>query len=156
MSTAKTLQINSRDSDVTEHLGEVIGANLRGGEVIELVSDVGGGKTTFTRGLARGAGSTDRVSSPTFTVSKMYEAPKFTIFHYDFYRLNEPGIMAAELDETVHDKDVVTVIEWSDIVAGVLPEERLRIEFIQNGDESREVKMTIPGEIAYLMEGIQP
>ena len=156
MSTVKTLQINSPSSDVTEKLGETIGANLRGGEILELVSDVGGGKTTFTRGLARGAGSTDRVASPTFTVSKMYDAPKFTIAHYDFYRLNEPGIMAAELHETVHDEDVVTVIEWSDIVAGVLPDKRLRIEFIQNGDESREVKMTFPDEIAYLLAGIHP
>jgi len=62
-------------------------------EIIELRSDLGGGKTTFTQGLAAGAGSKDAVSSPTFTLKKIYRAGELHIYHYDFYRLNEPGIL---------------------------------------------------------------
>lgn len=154
MSTAKTWQILSQSSEDTEKIGEQIGANLRGGEVLELTSDVGGGKTTFTRGLARGAGSKDRVASPTFTVSKQYDAPKCTIVHYDFYRLEDPGIMRMELAETMSEPSNVVVIEWSDIVQGVLPEKRVQIRFVSNGDEAREVILTIPDEMAYIAEGL--
>lgn len=154
MSIAKTLQISSPNSDATERLGEAIGVQLKGGEVLELISDVGGGKTTFTRGLARGAGSTDRVASPTFTVSKEYDTPNFSIAHYDFYRLNEPGIMAAELHETMQNPETVTVIEWSDIVAGVLPEKRLQIDFAQGGDDTRIITLSAPSELTYLMDGV--
>lgn len=162
MSTVKTWRISSQSSAETENLAEKIGANLRGGEVIELTSDVGGGKTTFTRGLARGAGSVDRVASPTFTVSKEYDTPKFTIVHYDFYRLEDPGIMSIELAEAMSEPTNVVVIEWSDIVQGVLPEKRLRVEFCRvaegaetaNGDEPREVIVTTPAEMAYVLEGV--
>lgn len=154
MSTEKTWQILSQSSEDTEKIGEQIGANLRGGEVLELTSDVGGGKTTFTRGLARGAGSKDRVASPTFTVSKQYDAPKCTIVHYDFYRLEDPGIMRMELAETMSEPSNVVVIEWSDIVQGVLPEKRVQIRFVSNGDEAREVILTIPDEMAYIAEGL--
>src|SRR6185436_20817876 len=86
----------------TESLGEKVGRNLKGGEVIVLSSDLGGGKTTFVRGLARGADSADHVSSPTFTLSKVYQLQNDTkastdsntktlreIQHFDFYRLDE-------------------------------------------------------------------
>jgi tRNA threonylcarbamoyladenosine biosynthesis protein TsaE len=66
------LELVSKDAEQTENIAHLIGARLRGGEVIELVSDLGGGKTTFTRGLADGAGSKDIVASPTFIVSKVY------------------------------------------------------------------------------------
>ncbi|MBP9852489.1 MAG: tRNA threonylcarbamoyladenosine biosynthesis protein TsaE [Patescibacteria group bacterium] len=163
MSTVKTLQITSQNSADTEKLGEQIGSKLRGGEILELSSDVGGGKTTFTRGLARGAGSQDRVSSPTFTVSKEYDTPNVKIFHYDFYRLDDAGIMRLELAESMSDPHAVIVIEWSDIVGGVLPEKRLQIEFKRiatitngnaDGDEPRGVMLTIPEEMSYLVEGM--
>jgi len=82
-----TLRITSESPEATEQLAEAIGRRLTGGEVIELVSDLGGGKTTFVRGLARGLGSADVVSSPTFTVSKVYKADKLELHHFDFYRL---------------------------------------------------------------------
>ena len=154
MSTAKTWQILSQSSEDTEKIGEQIGVNLRGGEVLELTSDVGGGKTAFTRGLAHGAGSKDRVASPTFTVSKQYDAPNYTIVHYDFYRLEDPGIMRMELAEAMSEPSNVVVIEWLDIVQGVLPEKRVQIRFVSNGDEAREVILTIPDEMAYIAEGL--
>lgn len=106
----------------------MLGSRLRGGEVIELRSDIGGGKTTFARGLAKGAGSKDRVSSPTFTLSRIYKTQNFEIHHFDFYRLEDPGILADQLAEAVSDDNVV-IVEWADIVKDVLPERRISIEF---------------------------
>ena len=154
MSTGKTLEIKSTSSEQTERLAESLARNLRGGETIELVSDLGGGKTTFTRGLARGAGSTDRVGSPTFTLSREYQAPKFTIAHFDFYRLGEAGIMGDELDELISDPAYVAVVEWGDIVHDVLPSKRLTVRIAQTGDETRQITMQYPAELAYLLKGV--
>ena len=136
-------QTSSTNSDDTERLGELLGSQLSGGEVIELRSDLGGGKTTFTRGLVRGAGSTDRVSSPTFTLSRIYKAKKFDIQHFDFYRLNDPGILADQLAESLSDNKTAVVIEWADIIKNVLPAERLSIELTPVASSSEERVITI-------------
>ena len=152
MSTVKTWQTRSTSSEDTEALGERVGARLKGGEVIELVSDLGGGKTTFVRGLVRGAGSTDRVASPTFTISREYAAPKFTIVHFDFYRLAEAGVIAEELKEFMGDPNYVVVIEWGDIVADVLPADHVRIQIQYKTDTERLIQSTYPPKLAYAIE----
>lgn len=124
---------------------------MRGGEVIELVSDLGGGKTTFVRGLARGMGSTDPVRSPSFTLSHQYRADQLTLYHFDFYRLFEPGIMRDELAEVLTDPKAVVVVEWGKIVEDVLPTERLTVSLRVTGDESRELTFSCPADLAYLM-----
>jgi len=110
------------------------------------VSDLGGGKTTFVRGLARGLGSHDKVSSPTFTLNRIYRAGDWQIHHFDFYRLNEPGVVAAQLEESLHDSKAITVIEWSNIVADVLPDGRLTIQFQMVGGEpdGRQIEIRYP------------
>jgi tRNA threonylcarbamoyladenosine biosynthesis protein TsaE len=140
----------------TEALGEHIGRHLKGGEVIELFSDLGGGKTTFVRGLARGAGSSDVVGSPTFTLSKVYEAARLQIHHFDFYRLAEAGIMHQELHELVNDPELVVVVEWSDIVRDVLPAERLivRLQRTANDEDMRHISVEYPPSLQYLVEGV--
>jgi tRNA threonylcarbamoyladenosine biosynthesis protein TsaE len=155
MSTSITWKTSSTSSEETEKLAEKLGANLRGGEVIELVSDLGGGKTTFTRGLVRGTGSSDKVGSPTFTLSREYVAPKFTVAHFDFYRLDEAGIVADELAEAISDPEYVVVVEWGDIVHDVLPEARVTVYFIQMGGDARKLKFEYPSELAYILEGLQ-
>lgn len=144
--------LQSNSADQTERLGQEIGSRLKGGEIIELISDLGGGKTTFTRGLAHGAGSTDHVASPTFTVSKMYKAEHFDIHHFDFYRLQEAGVMEHELHDLLDDPKSVVVVEWGDIVRHVLPEERLSIEFMQTDAESRDIQLQYASSLAYLVE----
>ncbi len=138
----------------TEALAAQIGVRLRGGETIELVSDIGGGKTTFTRGLVRGAGSQDHVSSPTFTISNVYRAPKFSIGHFDFYRLGEAGIIEHSLHEAIDTKEDVTIVEWSDVVKHVLPKERLTIHIKSTGEESRELELEYPDSLKYLVEDV--
>jgi tRNA threonylcarbamoyladenosine biosynthesis protein TsaE len=143
-------QINSSSSGKTEQLGREIGARLRGGEVIELASDLGGGKTTFVRGLAAGMGSGDAVSSPSFTLSQIYESDKLTLHHYDFYRLNEPGLMAQELSEVLEDPQVVVVVEWADVVEDVLPDERISIRLKATAENERQLTVSLPEAYSYL------
>lgn len=107
------------------------------------------------RGLARGAGSTDVVASPTFTISKVYQAPKFQIYHFDFYRLDDPGLMAAELEEALADPKIVTVIEWAEVVGHVLPVDRLRVEIGQTPSGERELEFSAPAKLNYLLKDIK-
>lgn len=123
--------------------------------MIELVSDLGGGKTTFVRGLARGAGSEDRVASPTFTVSKEYAAKAFTIHHFDFYRLQEAGIVADELAEVAGDTHDVVVVEWADVVHHVLPAKRLTITIKQLPTGDRELQFHTPHALSYLVQSVK-
>lgn len=155
MNTGMTWQTVSTSPEQTEQLAAKLGADLRGGEVIELVSDLGGGKTAFVRGLARGAGSADRVASPTFTISREYVAPKFTITHFDFYRLGEAGIVADELAEVVGDPKTVVVVEWGEIVHDVLPAERLTVHIRTTGETSRTLDFEYPDKLSYLVEGLK-
>jgi len=143
--------IHTHSPEATEKIGEYIGARVRGGEVIELVSDLGGGKTTFVRGLARGMGSADRVSSPTFTLSREYAAGQRTLYHFDLYRLDEAGLMADEVAELVGAPHAVTVIEWGDVVRHVLPPYALRISIQALGDTERRLEFIYPSKLSYLI-----
>lgn len=115
--------------------------------VIELVGDVGAGKTTFTRGIAEGLGVTNGpVTSPSFTICRRYFFPvsnnSGVLSHYDFYRLDEPGLMAEDLAESIAMPFGVTVIEWGESVAEFLPEDHITINFTINDDGSRTIKET--------------
>jgi tRNA threonylcarbamoyladenosine biosynthesis protein TsaE len=128
-----------------------IGHKLRGGEVIELLSDLGGGKTAFVRGLAKGMGSKDNVRSPSFTLSNQYHAGKLTLHHFDFYRLQEPGIMERELAEVLEDPQAVAVIEWGGIAEAVLPSDRLTVQIKPTGETSRQLNFSCPNNLSYLV-----
>jgi len=149
------LQIKSESSEQTEQLATRLGKALKGGEVIELVSDIGGGKTTFVRGLAQGADSKDKVASPTFTVNKIYSCPKFQIHHFDFYRLPNPGPIVNELEEVLGDQAIVTVIEWAEVVQHVLPQKRLQIVLRQLPNGDRQLTFRAPKQLTYLLEALQ-
>jgi tRNA threonylcarbamoyladenosine biosynthesis protein TsaE len=127
----------------TREFGEKLGRTLRGGEIIELAGDIGAGKTTFVKGLAKGLGIDEDVQSPSFTISRVYDGrDELRLAHYDFYRLADAGIMADELAETMHDPRTVTVIEWAGIVEGVLPKERLTIQFESPTETRRTLTLT--------------
>jgi len=126
---------------------------LSGGEVITLSSDLGGGKTAFVRGLARGMGSTDHVASPTFTIGREYhsQAKGLTLYHFDFYRLQEPGLMALELGEALANTAGVVAVEWGGVVEGVLPDARLSITITRSGENTRDFQFAYPEALAYLI-----
>lgn len=118
---------------------------------MELVSDLGGGKTAFVKGLVRGAGSSDRVSSPSFTLSNIYETPELTLHHYDFYRLDDPGIMRQEIGEVLADDRSVVLVEWGAIVEDVLPAERLTVRLTPTGQTGRRLDFAFPARYNYLL-----
>lgn len=134
-----------------------MGQRLKGGEVLELRADLGGGKTTFVRGLASGLKSTARVASPTFTLNRIYKAGDLNIHHYDFYRLKEPGIMAEELSESLGDPKTITVVEWGKVVEEVLPKERIVIEFkpMTNSVDERQVTINYPESATRVIEQLE-
>lgn len=116
------------------------GKKLKGSETIELVGDVGAGKTTFVKGLARGLGISEPVQSPSFVIFARYSTPdERSLHHYDFYRLDDPGIIAFDLNESLNDKNAITIIEWGNTVSHVLPHQRIIIHFTTLSETSREL-----------------
>jgi len=135
-------------------LAQALAANVHGGETIELSSDLGGGKTTFTRFFGQALGAKDDISSPSFTVQNIYRLDEGELHHFDFYRLDDAGIVAGSLEESIYESDILTVIEWANIVEGVLPVDTLRIAIRSNGGESRLYEFTATPENSYLLEGL--
>ena len=107
--------------------------------VIELIGDVGAGKTTFTRGLAAGLGVSEPVTSPSFTISKRYAFKNGSLIHYDFYRLPDPGLMADDLAESIAEPNSVVVVEWGGDVQNLLPANHHTINIALNDDGSRQI-----------------
>jgi tRNA threonylcarbamoyladenosine biosynthesis protein TsaE len=131
-----------KTADELMKLGADYGRTLRGGEVIELLGDIGTGKTTFTQGLAQGLGVQTAVSSPSFTLMKSYSGRDGLVLnHYDFYRLDGAGIMKAEIADSLADAKNITVVEWAKDVAGVLPADRkiVEIKYLPNSADGRKV-----------------
>ena len=119
---------------------QIIKANVTGPVVVELIGDVGAGKTTFTRGLAEGFKAKTPVTSPSFTISKSYALPDDkTLIHYDFYRLKDPGLMVEDLEENLSNKNNIIVIEWGNSIADLLPKNHTIIKINYNDDNTREV-----------------
>jgi tRNA threonylcarbamoyladenosine biosynthesis protein TsaE len=150
------MKIKTHSEGDMKAFGAKLGALLKGGEVIELVGDVGAGKTTLTKGIASGLLVDEDVQSPSFTISRVYDTPSgLHLSHYDFYRLHDAGIMADELHETLHDARTVTVIEWAEIVAGVLPTDRLTILMVSLGETIRHIELVAGGPKSQaLLEGL--
>lgn len=116
--------------------GAQFGAKLKGGEVIELIGDVGAGKTTFTKGLAKGLAINEVVQSPSYTISRVYDG-RLELVHYDFYRLDDAGVMAIELAENLGDEDKVVVIEWAETVADILPADKIQVRISSPNETER-------------------
>ena len=128
----------------TEALGERLAARLTGGEVIAYTGDLGAGKTAFTRGLARGLGITDRVTSPTFTIVNEYEGGRLPLFHFVMYRLSSSDELYDIGWEDYLARGGVCAVEWSEIVSDALEENELIRVDIKNecGNDDRTITVT--------------
>ena len=123
-------------------LGEKFAKELKAPQIIELIGDVGAGKTTFVRGLAKGLDIKKHITSPSFTISKSYALKNGgRLIHYDFYRLQDPGLMSEDLQENLTDPKNIIIIEWGNSVKDLLPKNHTIINFIKNNDGSREIKV---------------
>jgi len=138
------IEVNSEDK--MKIFGMSIGALLDGGETIELIGDVGSGKTTLVKGIAVGLDIDEYIQSPSFTINRVYNGRgKIILSHYDFYRLVDAGIMTNELQEVIGDKNTVTIIEWGGVVDDVLPSDRITISIKILGENSRKLVISSNG-----------
>ena len=119
---------------------------LKGGEVIALIGNLGAGKTVFTKGLAAGLGVKQIVNSPTFVLMKIYEIrdTKYEIrnlVHVDAYRVNDAQeLIDIGLQDYMSQKDIIVIIEWADRVKKILPKNAIQIK-ISGQDEKRIIKI---------------
>lgn len=144
-----TYETTTSGPSATQSLAKRLAQVLPDTLVIELISDLGGGKTTFVQGLAAGLGFTGPVTSPTFTLSNIYPlAGDRQLHHYDLYRLGEAGIVGDELREDMAQEGVITVIEWAAIAHNQLPRERLVVSIIAIGETDRQFKFAGQGQPA--------
>lgn len=130
----------------TEALGEKLAQQLQPGTVIAFLGDLGAGKTAFTRGLARGLGSSDRVTSPTYTIVNEYLGGKMPLFHFDMYRLGSSDELFDIGWEDYLQRGGICAVEWSENVSDAM-EGALFVTIDKNGEESR--KITIEGGDPY-------
>ena len=134
----------SNSAQETEALGERLAARLRPGDVIAYTGDLGAGKTAFTRGLARGLGVIDRVTSPTFTIVNEYEGGRLPLFHFDLYRMDSPEELFDIGWEDYLARGGVCAVEWSENIADALEEDTIRVD-IRRGEHDDQRIITITG-----------
>ena len=124
----------------TEALGAKLGAVLPAGAVIAYRGDLGAGKTAFTRGLARGLGYNDLVTSPTYTIVNEYLGGRLPLFHFDMYRLASSEDLWDIGWEDYLDRQGICAVEWSEHVADAL-EDPLIITIEKLGDTARRITL---------------
>ena len=126
----------------TEAIGAALGKVLRPGTVIAYRGDLGAGKTAFTRGLAKGLGCTDLVTSPTYTIVNEYLGGRLPLFHFDMYRLRSSDDLFDIGWDDYLDRAGVCDVEWSENVEDAL-ENAISVTIEKLGEESR--RITIEG-----------
>ena len=141
------MKFKSSSVDETIALGEKTGQELTGGEIITLVGDLGGGKTYFTKGLAKGLLIREEITSPTFVLERIYETPGgLFLHHFDFYRLIGSDLeIKAEVRELLVDPTNIIVIEWATNIPESIPKENLQIDFSYINEQSRQITLTAHG-----------
>jgi len=139
--------MKTKQAEQTEKIGEQLANSLKPNDVILLDGDLGAGKTTFTKGLAKGLGIKRYVKSPTFTIIHEYREGRMPLFHMDVYRLEDGGGDDLGWDEYFYG-DGVSVIEWSQFIQDYLPEDYLRITLKRNdeSDNQRTLDFEAQGE----------
>ena len=121
----------------TRALGEKLAERLQPGDVLLLEGDLGAGKSELTRGIAKGLGVTETVTSPSFTILNVYESGRFPLYHFDWYRLES----SEELYELGMDEylggDGAAVVEWPGRCPDAVPEGAVRIRMTAAGENER-------------------
>ena len=133
----------------TEAVGAALGRVLEAGTVLAYRGDLGAGKTAFTRGLARGLGSMDMVTSPTYTIVNEYLSGRLPLFHFDMYRLASSDDLWDIGWEDYLERGGVCAVEWSENVADVL-EDPVTVTIEKLGEDSRRITIEGGGSLADL------
>lgn len=134
------LQFETASPDETEQLGARLGSQLRSGDVVTLVGELGGGKTCFVRGVVQGAcpACADQVASPTYALMHHYDCP-VAIYHYDCYRLSgaDDALEIGLIDQL--NGNGICLVEWPERISSELPADHLEIRFSHAGDDHRRI-----------------
>ncbi|MBC7074267.1 tRNA (adenosine(37)-N6)-threonylcarbamoyltransferase complex ATPase subunit type 1 TsaE [Candidatus Parcubacteria bacterium] len=148
-----TIQILTTKEKETEKLGEILGKVLKNFHfnkkslVFALEGDLGGGKTTFVRGVARGLGIKEKIISPSFVIWRKFEIPSQKsfqfLYHFDLYRLKEKEIQSLKLKELFSQKKTLFFIEWAGKGKKFLPKNKIWIFFTFKGKNKREIKIIL-------------
>ena len=131
----------TRSPEETEALGASLAKKLMPGAVIAYEGDLGAGKTAFTRGLARGLGCHDPVTSPTYTIVNEYLSGRIPLFHFDMYRLSCADDLFDIGWEDYLERGGVCAVEWSENVEKAL-EDPIRVSIRKTGENSRAITIT--------------
>ena len=138
------MEYMTNSAEETEALGARLGAELPAGTVIAFTGDLGAGKTAFTRGLARGLGITDRVTSPTYTIVNEYEGGRLPLFHFDLYRLSDGEELFDIGWEDYLTRNGICAVEWSENAEGLLYE-TMTIRIDRGSEENQRVITIMEG-----------
>jgi len=142
------MEILSKSEKDTFELGLKISSKLNGGELILLYGDLGCGKTVFTKGLAKGLLILDEVTSPTYVFLRSYRGEKFTLYHFDFYRIDKPSdLERIDIEDLIEDKKGIFVVEWPDLFPTGIFKKQLRLEFNSRGENDRLIDIKGNSEI---------
>ena len=136
------MEFITHSPEETEQLGVALGRKLNPGTILAYEGDLGAGKTAFTRGLARGLGAKDMVTSPTYTIVNEYLSGRIPLFHFDMYRLASSDDLWDIGWEDYLERGGVCAVEWSENT-GEAMEDAIRVRIEKIGDESR--RITIEG-----------
>ena len=136
-------RVTSLTVEQTRKWGKQLGARLRGGDVVALIGDLGAGKTAFAQGVGEALEVTGSMTSPTFTIIHEYVAQlkgtQVRLIHMDLYRLQRPEEVEVIGVEDAFVEDAICLIEWPEIAEDYMPEDRLDVEIIGSGEQSREI-----------------
>ena len=119
--------INIKNEEETKKFGLKIGQEAVPGQVIGLIGDLGTGKTTLTKYIARGLGVEENISSPTFMIVRKYHGGRMPLYHFDVYRIGDPEELFDIGADEYFDGDGLCVVEWADMVMPQLPEDSMFI-----------------------------
>ena len=132
----------SQSVEETQAFAESLANDFKGGEVLLLMGEMGAGKTHFVKGLAKGLGIDDVITSPTFALHNVYTG-RLMLNHFDFYRIESSEEVAIlGLDEYFYDKRGVAAIEWSENIAELLPKHCITVTIDKLDDDTRKITVT--------------
>lgn len=139
-------QLALKNINETVKFGARLGRLISGGDVVALTGELGSGKTTLIKGIAKGVGVKDTryVNSPSFVIIKEYKG-RIPLYHFDVYRLDDPSSLDTVGYKEYFYGDGATVIEWADKIKGLLPDEYLAIELFVKGEDEREARISANG-----------
>lgn len=136
------IKIITNNENETMAVGEKLAPMFKKGSIITLTGDLGAGKTHFVKGFARGLGSSELVTSPTFTILNIYENATLPIYHFDMYRLSsveEAEALGFEEYFDTKNLDGISIVEWPEQVEGLIKSEHTEIEIKKLDEEKREI-----------------